>query len=233
VQRKPGRVELAEGGTLFLDEVGELPGALQVKLLRLLQEREYRPLGGAQPRKADVRFVAATHRDLERMVEQGAFRQDLYYRLSVLPIHLPPLREREHDITLLARHFCGQFARENNRTDLQLSAAACARLARHAWPGNVRELQNFIERLVVLCDGAAIELQDVERELGRRELPSPTPATDTANPPLSLEAKVNEAERDAVVTAIRQAGGNRTLAARILRISRRSLYNKLAEYGLS
>jgi DNA-binding NtrC family response regulator len=239
LQRKPGRIELAEGGTLFLDEVGEIPLTMQVKLLRLLQEKEYRPLGGTRVARADVRFIAATHRDLEAMVASGAFRQDLYYRLSVVPIRMPPLRERAADIALLADHFCELFARANGREGMQLETAARAALCAHDWPGNVRELQNFIERLVVLSERHSICAADVDRELGRevrrRESSAhapagAVPAAESAG--FSLEASVGAAEKIAVATAIRQAGGNRTLAARILGISRRSLYNKIAEYRL-
>ncbi len=233
VQRKPGRVELAAGGTLFLDEVGETPLAMQVKLLRLLQEREYRPLGGTASRRADVRFIAATHRDLESMVADGTFRQDLYYRLSVLPIRLPPLRERPDDVVPLARHFCELFARDNQRPGLRLHPDACAALARHSWPGNVRELQNAIERLVVMSASDLVGAVDVERELSRTACePAPARVDPRPGTPLNLEARVQEAEREAVATAILKAGGNRTVAARILGISRRSLYNKMAEYGL-
>jgi DNA-binding NtrC family response regulator len=235
VQRKPGRVALAEGGTLFLDEVGEIPPAMQVKLLRLLQEREYQPLGGARVARADVRFVAATHRDLEGMVASGAFREDLYYRVSVLPIHIPALRERREDIAELAALFCAAFARANGRAGLRLGAGALAELERHDWPGNVRELQNFMERSVVLSEREEIDAEDVARELGRSleagsRLASPPCVGDQA--PVSLESSVGAAEKTAIATAIRQARGNRTLAARILGISRRSLYNKLAEHGL-
>ncbi len=233
LQRKPGRVELADGGTLFLDEVGEIPIAMQVKLLRLLQEREYRPLGGTRVARADVRFIAATHRDLEAMVACGAFRQDLFYRLSVVPIELPALGSRPEDVRPLAQHFCEVFAHANGREGLRFDADALSALSAHAWPGNVRELQNFVERLVVLSERPEVSAEDVQRELGR----SPTalrPAASAGgdNPRLSLGASVGAAERTAIVTAIRQAGGNRTLAARILGISRRSLYNKLAEYRL-
>jgi DNA-binding NtrC family response regulator len=234
VQRKPGRVALAEGGTLFLDEVGEIPPAMQVKLLRLLQEREYQPLGCTRVARADVRFIAATHRDLEGMVASGAFREDLYYRVSVVPIRIPPLRARREDVAALAKQFCSMLSSANGRDGLGLGAGAIAALEQHDWPGNVRELQNFVERLVVLSESEEISAEDVVRELGR--------SVDAASrlgghhseqvPTLSLETSVGAAEKTAIATAIRQARGNRTLAARLLGISRRSLYNKLAEHGL-
>jgi DNA-binding NtrC family response regulator len=233
LQRKPGRVALAEGGTLFLDEVGEIPPAMQVKLLRLLQEKEYQPLGGTRTARADVRFIAATHRNLEDMIASGAFRQDLYYRVSVVPIRIPPLRERREDITPLAEHFCELFARANERDGLRFDAGGLALLTAQTWPGNVRELQNFVERLVVLSENKTISAADIERELGRSAEAAGAPANaDAASARLSLEHSVGKAEKTAIAVAIRQAGGNRTLAARILGISRRSLYNKIAEYAL-
>jgi two-component system response regulator AtoC len=160
--RKPGRVELAEGGTLFLDEIGDVTPATQVKLLRVLQEREYERLGGTRTLRADVRFVAATHRDLGAMVARGEFREDLYYRLNVIPLTLPPLRARPDDVAELA----ARFARSHGAA--ALAPDALALLAAQRWPGNVRQLQNFVERLVVLSDGPAIGRADVERELARK-----------------------------------------------------------------
>ncbi|HMJ15051.1 MAG TPA: sigma-54 dependent transcriptional regulator, partial [Polyangiaceae bacterium] len=156
VAKKPGRVELADRGTLFLDEIGELPSALQAKLLRLLQDREFERLGATRVMKVDVRVVAATHRDLESMTERGQFRQDLFYRLNVIPLWLPPLRARRSDVDQLASHFCARFAEANAKGDVRLNAAALAVLREQRWPGNVRQLQNFIERLVVLNDGPTL-----------------------------------------------------------------------------
>ena len=168
VGHKPGRVELAEGGTLFLDEIGELGPSVQVKLLRLLQEREYEPLGGTKTMQADVRVVAATHRPLEEMIRQGTFREDLFYRLSVVPILLPPLRSYPPDIVPLAKHFVSTLGRANGRPEASLSAGALALLSAQSWPGNVRQLQNFIERLLVLsADGPVLGELDVKRELSR------------------------------------------------------------------
>jgi DNA-binding NtrC family response regulator len=212
--RKPGRVELAQGGTLFLDEIGDVTPAIQVKLLRLLQERTYERLGGVETLRADVRFVAATHRDLEEMVAAGEFRQDLFYRLNVVPIRLPALRERPGDVDELVRHFAG--ARP-------IADDALAVLRQQAWPGNVRELQSFIERLLLFSDGETVAKPDVERELGRQA----APAGDT------LDLRRRGAEKDAISDALSRAKGNRTLAARLLGVSRRTLYNKLAEHGLA
>ncbi len=224
--RKPGRVELAEGGTLFLDEIGDVTPAMQVKLLRVLQEREYERLGGTQTLKADVRFVAATHRDLGAMAARGEFREDLYYRLNVIPLALPPLRARPEDVAELAR----RFARAHGPR-VELAPDAVGLLAAQRWPGNVRQLQNFVERVVVLSDGPHIGRADVERELARKVGFAPAEPEGPA-PALRLDASVREAERAALKVALEKAGGNRTLAARLLGVSRRTLYNKLEEYAL-
>jgi two-component system, NtrC family, response regulator AtoC len=230
--RKPGRVELAQAGTLFLDEIGDVSPAMQVKLLRLLQEREFERLGGTQTLKADVRFVAATHRDLENMVAKGEFREDLFYRLNVVPVKLPPLRERSEDIEPLARHFGATLGPANGKPAMDLDAAAAQLLRSAPWPGNVRQLQNFVERLVVLSNGPTITAADVQRELpthpGLSEPIGPSGSGETA----TLDAKRRDVEREAITAALRQARDNRTLAARLLGVSRRTLYNKLDELGL-
>jgi two-component system response regulator AtoC len=251
--RRPGRVELAEGGTLFLDEIGDIKPVIQVKLLRLLQEKEFERLGGTQTLKSSARFIAATHQPLEEMIKKGLFREDLFYRLNVLSIWIPPLRERAEDIQALALRFCADAGAANGREGMEISPQALALLRHQPWPGNVRQLQNFIERLVVMSDGAGLAASDVERELARqaplagvsdsgryeREAilppsaasPSSASATSTADGG-SLEGSRREAERQAILTALERAGNNRSLAARLLLISRRSLYNKLAEHGL-
>jgi DNA-binding NtrC family response regulator len=223
--RKPGRVELAEGGTLFLDEIGDISPPVQVKLLRLLQEREYSPVGGTSVRKADVRFIAATHRDLEAMIGQGEFRQDVFYRLNVFPVWMPPLRERREDIPALAQRFCAEAAARNGVRRIELSGDAQAALASRMWAGNVRELQSCVERLVVFADAEEITADDVERD-EERSRPSQVRA-----PPTSLGTHVDEAERTAIEEALARCRGNRTLAARLLGVSRRTLYNKLAAFG--
>jgi two-component system response regulator AtoC len=247
--RKPGRVELANGGTLFLDEIGDITPQVQVKLLRLLQEREFERLGGTQTLKVDVRFVAATHRNLEEMVRKGEFREDLFYRLNVVPVWLPPLRARPEDIEPLVRHFLEVHAKANGKPAFTLTPEGLAALQAQPWPGNVRQLQNFIERLVVLSDGPVITGDDVNREVSRQPgivpsvpAPAPTSATpsSTAIPAIggtggegrTLESQRKEMERQALVDALERAGDNRTLAARLLGISRRTLYNKLEEHGL-
>jgi DNA-binding NtrC family response regulator len=234
--RKPGRVELAEGGTLFLDEIGDITPMVQVKLLRVLQDRAFERLGGTQTLKADVRFVAATHRDLEAMVARGEFRQDLFYRLCVVPVVLPPLRERPEDIERLARHFVMGFAQANGRVGTSLDASAVEALCSHAWPGNVRQLQNLMERLVVLAESSSIGRADVEREMGRpSRLAEAAPQEvrdETAEGARALDTRRREAEREAILGALAQAKNNRSLAARLLCVSRRTLYNKLREHSL-
>jgi DNA-binding NtrC family response regulator len=233
--RKPGRIELADGGTLFLDEIGDVTPHMQVKLLRVLQEREFERLGGTGTVKVDVRFIAATHRDLSAMVQKGDFREDLYYRLNVVPIKLPPLRSRADDIDALTRRFVALHAKANGRK-VDIDDAAVARLRAEPWPGNVRQLQNFIERLVVLSDGPTIAERDVVRELGPQS--SAATAT-TATTPSStaqgadLDSALRDAEKAAIQNALAKAGNNRTVAARILGVSRRALYYKLDAYGLA
>jgi two-component system response regulator AtoC len=239
--RKIGRVELAHTGTLMLDEVGELTLPTQAKLLRLLQDRELERLGGTTTLRVEVRVIAATHRDLEAMVARGQFRQDLFYRLNVVPIWLPPLRARRDDIEELARHFCQQAALRNQRPGMALEAGAVRALSAQRWPGNVRQLQNFVERLVVLAPGALITEAQVQGEierpvqfatetgaLGVAAKVSTAPGADTEH----LSQIVRDAERQALLKAIEQAAGNRSAAARVLGVSRSTFYAKLREYDL-
>ncbi len=223
--RKPGRVELARGGTLFLDEIGDISAATQVKLLRLLQDKQYERLGGTETLDADVRFVAATHRDLEGMCERGEFRQDLFYRLNVVPIWLPPLRARRDDIELLARAFCAASAEENGAQGIALDAGALAVLRAQRWPGNVRQLQNVVERLVVLSHGPVIGAAEVSAALAGQvrfvtQTASPEAGPDAgaegASGPSAgrLDNAVRDAERAALEKALAEAGGNRSEAAR-------------------
>jgi two-component system response regulator AtoC len=239
VARKPGRVELAEGGTLFLDEIGELSSLMQTKLLRLLQDRAFERLGGTRTVEVDVRFVLATHRDLETMVANGTFREDLYYRLNVLPLFVPPLRARRDDIELLAREFCARFARANGRPDAALGSDAIKALRGQRWPGNVRQLENFIERLVVFAERPVIGASDVERELVQKpqfKTQSTSTQSEMATPKAPSDEPLVEvvriAERNALLTALKKAAGNRSVAARVLGVSRATLYNKLRELGI-
>jgi two-component system response regulator AtoC len=216
----------ADGGTLFLDEIGEMPTALQVKLLRVLQEEEVRPLGEAKPRTVDVRIIAATARKLDAEVAAGRFREDLFYRLNVVPLEVPPLRERPRDVPLLADHFIEHFRTALGKPVRAISDEALERLVAYRWPGNVRELENVIERAVILAEGDTLTL---------RELPQNVVLADAgqgAAPDLSLKRARRAAEVDAIRRALRATDGNRTHAARLLQISHRALLYKLKEYAI-
>jgi len=229
-ERKRGLLEVADGGTLFLDEIGEFPLALQPKLLRVLQERRFRRVGGTAEIESDVRVLAATHRDLGAMLAAGGFREDLYYRLNVVTLHAPPLRERPEDIPLLALHFLRRFARELDRPVATLDPSALKLLQGHLWPGNVRELQNVIERGVLFCAGDT---------LGAADLPEPLrQPTVSASPvaPLELDRPLPELldalEKDLIRRALVTARGVQAQAAEQLGISRSNLQYKLKKYGL-
>jgi two-component system response regulator AtoC len=227
---KPGLFEEADGGTLLLDEIGELPPALQAKLLRVLEEGEIRRVGEAKNRKVDVRVLAATARNLEADVRQGRFREDLYYRINVMRIHLPPLRQRPEDIEALARLFL-QRAGERSGRVLTLTPAAMAALKAHPWPGNVRELENAVERAAVLSPDGRIgpaELWPSAEHTGGAE----TSGADTVSRPTTLREAVDEAQRAAIRRALDACGGNRAQAARLLGISQRSLFYKLKQLKL-
>jgi two-component system, NtrC family, response regulator AtoC len=244
-QRKVGRIELADGGTLFLDEVAEISPKVQAKLLRLLQEREFSRLGGTQTLRTNARIVAATHRDLEKLVERGEFREDLFYRLNVVTVWLPPLRARREDIGLLAVHLLDQLSKENGRV-LRFDPEALELLKAQRWPGNVRQLLNFVERLAVLAAGQRIGEQDVRTELEGKGAfktePGPEiPSADASLAPVTLSPgssvpllrdQLARVERQALVHALERAKGNRTVAARLLGVGRRTLYTKLEEHGL-
>jgi DNA-binding NtrC family response regulator len=235
--RKIGKFELAEKGTLFLDEIGELPLEMQVKLLRVLEQRELMRVGGSETIRIDIRLVAATNADLESAVEQGRFRSDLYYRLKVVTLRIPPLRERRDDIPRLANHFLSQFARENDRERMRLTAEAMRALVEARWEGNVRELRNLIESLVVLTPHDDIALEDLPDEYrrGTREgAPEPAPGEPPAAPrsaggPPSART-MEEIERDAILETLQRTRGNRTQAAEVLGIGLRTLQRKLKDY---
>jgi len=220
-ERRRGRFELADGGTLFLDEVSELPAELQAKLLRVLQERSFERVGGARTIEVDVRLVAASNRDLEQEMATGRFRQDLYHRLAVFPVHLPPLRERPADIPALADHLLDRLGRELGRPGLRLSDDAREALTAYAWPGNVRELGNALERAAILAEGDAIEAADLAISA---RLPS--------SKPVPAGGSLKEMEREAIRQALAEAGGHRKRAAERLGIGLRTLYDKIKEYGL-
>ncbi|MBB5690535.1 sigma-54-dependent Fis family transcriptional regulator [Roseomonas alkaliterrae] len=238
VAARKGKFEQAEGGTLLLDEIGEMDPRLQAKILRAIQEREIDRLGGAAPVKVDVRILAATHRDLAAEVAAGRFREDLYFRLAVVRLRIPPLRERREDILPLARHFAERYARANGLPPRGLSPAAEALLLRHAWPGNVRELENTLHRAVLLAEGPAIgpEAIDLLDPLPAARVPAPAgqpagPPQQAAQPVSALVGRrVEEVERDLIIETLSHCLGNRTRAAEMLGISIRTLRNKLHEY---
>jgi two-component system response regulator AtoC len=220
VQRRRGRLELADSGTFFLDEVAELKPELQAKLLRVLQERSFERLGGTQTIGIDVRWIAATNRDLRARMDAGSFREDLYHRLAVFPIHLPPLRERRADILPLAAALVRRLARQIGCAPPPLSAAAQALLLEFEWRGNVRELANALERALILCEGGAIEPHHLRLDAAAAR------SADAAPQPLA------DLERNAILAALSRVGGNRRLAAEQLGIGLRTLYEKLKRYGM-
>jgi two-component system response regulator HydG len=238
IKSRLGLFREANGGTILLDEVGELPPTIQAKLLRVLQEGEVRPVGEDQPVKIDVRILAATHRDLQEMAAEGKFREDLFYRLKVVHLRVPPLRERPEDIPLLARHFLGEFSRRFGVGPFTLTPSLLARLAAYSWPGNVREMENAIESLVALAQGNQLDLSLLPEPLPA-DLPAPTATTAHAAPlagvvgPMDLRSRMDAYERGLIVIALEAAHGNRSLTARMLGINRATLHGKLHKYGLA
>ncbi|MBU8899012.1 sigma-54-dependent Fis family transcriptional regulator [Corallococcus sp. H22C18031201] len=230
VKRKLGRFELADGGTLFLDEVGEIPASVQTKLLRVLQERELQRVGGEETLKVDVRVVSATHRDLQAEVKAGRFREDLYYRLHIVPLQLPPLRERPEDLPLLARHFVAKHGPRVNRRVTGMDDGALRALTRHAWPGNVRELENCIEQALVFAEGDVLTEADLPSHLtggaARLDAGLPVPHGDRPLPDI-----LEDLERQLIARAYDKAGGVKTETARLLGIKTSALYYKLEKYG--
>ena len=221
IRDRSGKFAQADGGTLFLDEVGELPGEMQPKLLRALQEREVEPVGG-QVRKIDVRVVAASNRDLEQAIRDGAFREDLYYRLAVVPLRLPALRERPGDIPLLVRHFAGKYGGG------EFSSAALAALGRYPWPGNVRELENAVQQALILRHGEVVEVGDLPAKITGAASAAQGGVLNLPPDGYSLEAL----EKEAVVEALRRCGGNQTRAAAFLRIPRHTLLYRMEKYAI-
>jgi len=237
VGAKPGRFELAHGGTLFLDEIGEVPPEIQVKLLRVLQESEFERVGGVKTIGVDVRLVAATNRDLKREIEQGTFREDLFYRLNVVPIELPPLRQRRADVPDLVAHFITKFNARLNKSVAGITDPAMDALSAHYWPGNIRELENIIERAVLFADGTELDVGDLPDEIGGSPADEPLEGPDIhALEGDGLKAQVKAAthhlERKLIARALEQTGGNVTHAARLLKISRKGLQLKMKELNL-
>jgi DNA-binding NtrC family response regulator len=231
LERRLGKLELADHGTLFLDEIGEMPLDMQVKLLRFLETREIMRVGGASRVQLDVRLIAATNRDLEQAVEQDKFRKDLYYRLKVVTLLIPPLRERRADIPLLAWYFLETFAREHDKRTPEISPEAMDVLVRYSWPGNVRELKNLIENLVVFARQPNLALSDLPAEL--REAAETSDATESRTQGLFEDLNMDVIERQAIVRALEKTGGNRGKAAELLGIGLRTLQKKLKDYGMT
>jgi DNA-binding NtrC family response regulator len=224
---KPGKFELADKGTLFLDEIGDVPGAIQVKLLRVLQDREFERLGGTKTHKIDLRLVAATNRDLRAALEEGTFREDLYYRLNVVAIDIPPLREHKEDIPALAKSFLDRFVRESGKPIKEISPLALQRLMEYHWPGNVRELENTIQRAVTLASGTSLDVADFNlHDRSRQESAGVVPALPNG---MTLE----QWEEEIIREAVRRANGNKSQAARTLGLSRNALRYRLSKMGVS
>jgi two-component system response regulator AtoC len=235
IARRRGRFEQAHGGTIFLDEIGDISPGLQVKLLRVLQEREFERVGGNETIKTDVHVIVATNRDLEGMVRAGTFRQDLYYRLNVVSLQVPPLRERPEDIRLLADYFLQKFANENGGEIIDFDESVPATLLHYPWPGNVRELANAIESAVIMSTGSIIFAEDLPKHIcssDQRNV-SGVPAPEAGATARPLKEMVKEFERQAIIQALECNHGNRVQTARELGISRRSLLYKLQEYGIT
>ena len=225
---KEGLFQAAQGGTLFLDEVGELPLHMQVKLLRVIQERAVRPVGGNREIPVDARILSATHRDLSTLVAEGQFRQDLYYRLNVIELRVPSLRERLEDLPLLAGHILARIARDWETTGFRLAPDALELLRAHTYPGNIRELENILERAATLCEGDTIRAADLQMPEARDDLQHPRADA----PGQGLEDLLEDRERRAILRALAQTGGNRTAAARLLGISFRQMRYRLKKLGI-
>jgi transcriptional regulator with GAF, ATPase, and Fis domain len=225
-QARKGRFELADGGTLFLDEIGDLSPTVQVKLLRVLQERNFERVGGTKTLTVDIRLIAASNKDLEKEVEEGRFRRDLFYRLNVVPLLLPPLRERQDDIAVLSAHFANKSAQKYNQSTPELDPTLIEVLLDYDWPGNVRELENLIERLVVLGNGQKLSLEFVPEKM-LRTLPGASEGDES-----TLEGAVAALKRQMVVNALQSEGGNKVAAAKRLGISRSYLHRLINEFEI-
>jgi DNA-binding NtrC family response regulator len=246
-QTREGRFSRADGGTLFLDEIGDMSPNLQVKLLRVLQERSFEPVGSSKTRQVDVRIVAATHQDLPRLIEEKLFREDLFYRLNVVPIEVPPLRSRNGDVALLVQHFLARSDEDHGRHSTSVSHEAMDRLAGYPWPGNVRELENMVERLAILCGEDGIELADLPASLAERSSSTATahaipahaipayelPAYELPAEGLSLYRAVGELEKSLISQALSRTGWNKNQAAQLLDLNRTTLIEKIKKRELT
>jgi transcriptional regulator with GAF, ATPase, and Fis domain len=239
VQSKPGRFELADGGTLFLDEIGEIPIEMQVKLLRAIQESEFERVGGVKTTRVQVRLIAATSRDLTKEIAAGRFREDLYYRLNVVPLHLPPLRERREDIPLLVEHFRQKYNARLKKNVERIEDDALAALSGYSWPGNIRELENVLERTILFAEKPVIRAADLPPSLRANAVahedaaPAPTGVPSAPGPLKEIvKEQVQAIERDLIVRGLEVTNGNVTRTAKLLKISRKSLQMKMKEFGL-
>ena len=236
VTSKPGRFSLADGGTIFLDEIGDMSPHLQVKLLRVLQDKMVEPVGGVKPKAVNVRVLAATNVDLRQKVKDGKFREDLYYRLQVVPIELPPLREREEDISLLIGHFADKFSKEIGRKNLEFSDAATDALLAYPWPGNVRELENLLQRLTLLVDGERVETSDLPPHI-LSGIDGDINSVDLFNPKLpasgiDFNTLVDRFENSLILQALERTKGNKKAASELLSLNRTTLVEKIKKKGL-
>ncbi|ACS81036.1 sigma-54 interaction domain-containing protein [Maridesulfovibrio salexigens] len=248
VRSRPGRFELADGGTIFLDEIGEMDLSLQVKILRVLQEKEIERVGGTSIKKVDVRIVAATNRDLEVEVAAGRFREDLFYRLNVIPMHLPPLRERGGDVLLLAKHFLGRFSEDKDMEQLRIQSDAADMLVSYTWPGNVRELENFMERMCILCDDDEIVPDDLPEKIWKDVGKEPKKKVAELMQPVGfnwptlsdmeeqgangLKDFLEKVEDRLMIEALEKAGGVKNKAAELLGVKRTTLIEKIKKRNL-
>ncbi len=226
--KKPGRFELADGGSIFLDEIGDMPLGIQAKLLRVLQEREFERLGGTKTIKIDVRIIAATNKNLASLVKTGKFREDLYYRLNVVPIEIPPLRQRKEDIPTFIEHFLFKSSSISKHPPKKISNEAMQRLIGYEWPGNIRELENIIERCVVVTARNLITLEDLPEDIVKCNVKN----TDCLTKANTLDETVDHAEKNAIIKILQECEGNRTHASEKLGISRRSLHRKIIKYAI-
>lgn len=222
-----GRFELADGGTIFLDEIADMPPKLQVKILRVLQEQKFERVGGAKTIHVDVRIIAATNLDLEKEISKGRFREDLFYRLNVVPIHLPPLRERVSDVPLLVHHFLERFNKAKRRVIRGFTKEAMECLESYPWPGNVRELENLVERMTILAEGEMVRLADLPAKFQTPTVPRPRKSVAIPPQGISLNHAVEAYENELMLQALRQADGVKSKAAKLLHLNRTTLVEKI------
>ncbi len=229
---KAGKFELAKGGTIFLDEIGDMSSSLQVKILRVLEEKEFEQVGGIKTMTAEVRILAATHRDLEALVREKTFREDLYYRLNVIPVKVPPLRERKSDISLLVSHFLMEFNQKNGADVQELSKDAMALLNQHPWPGNVRELKNMVERFVVLKGEGIIEPEDLPENIKRACSNIKPPSVEISEDGINLNTAVTEFEKTLILESLQRTNWIKNKAAKLLQLNRTTLVEKIKRHKL-